>query len=281
VKIGLVAPFEGAQRDVGSDVIPAVRLAIREYADQVAASGQRGRVAVELVAYDDLGDPEQAIAQAEKLIADPDVKVVIGHWTESATLAAAPIYAEAGIPLVAFSTVDLPANGYNFAPSKTELTAAAQSWADTTGQPTQILVDMPLDTYLAGASQQADTEDLLISGPDWGSSHAYALHADALEGTAFVSGAASSQAISTLDYPTDIDSFIADYEQGSLGAPPGLLAWTAYEATWLAIEIATGATNASPWASSPSFDENGRRTEAPIFLYQWQNGERQLIERLQ
>ena len=51
VKIGLVAPFEGAQRALGYDVLAAVRIAI---AEQNAAGGVGGR-AVALVALNDEG----------------------------------------------------------------------------------------------------------------------------------------------------------------------------------------------------------------------------------
>src|SRR5688500_17588095 len=73
IKIGLVAPFEGRYREIGVDIIPAVRLAIREWAAKSINSG----VAIELVAYDDGGEPERAVVEARKLAADPDVAIVI------------------------------------------------------------------------------------------------------------------------------------------------------------------------------------------------------------
>ncbi|HDQ71246.1 MAG TPA: hypothetical protein ENN19_04000, partial [Chloroflexi bacterium] len=96
-KIGLVAPFEGRYRYVGYDVIYAVRLAIRE----VNAAGGVGGYGVELVAYDDGADPAMAMAQARKLAVDDDVVAALGHFREETTAAAAPVYGEAGIPLVA------------------------------------------------------------------------------------------------------------------------------------------------------------------------------------
>src|SRR5690349_15341217 len=71
VKIGLVAPFEGRYRSIGYDVIPAVRLAIREFAKENAT-----RLSVELVAYDDGGVPERALLQAQKLVSDPQIRTV-------------------------------------------------------------------------------------------------------------------------------------------------------------------------------------------------------------
>ncbi|MCS6774548.1 MAG: ABC transporter substrate-binding protein, partial [Thermoflexales bacterium] len=97
IKIALVAPFEGRLRRVGYDVFPAFRLAIRE---QIRQSGT-GRVFVTFIAYDDRGEPEMAARVARQVVLDPEVVGVIGHFVLSSTLAALPIYAEAGLPLVA------------------------------------------------------------------------------------------------------------------------------------------------------------------------------------
>ena len=55
-KVALVAPFEGAQRAVGYDVIYSARLAVREINEAGGIGGYR----VSLVALDDGGDPELA-----------------------------------------------------------------------------------------------------------------------------------------------------------------------------------------------------------------------------
>ncbi len=96
VKIGLVAPFEGRYRQVGYEVIFAVRLAVRE---ANAAGGVAGHT-VELVALDDQGNPARALEQARKLALDPQVKLVLGHWLTATTQAAAPEYARLGLPVL-------------------------------------------------------------------------------------------------------------------------------------------------------------------------------------
>jgi branched-chain amino acid transport system substrate-binding protein len=97
IKIGLVAPFEGRYRYVGYDVIYAVRMALHE----VNEAGGIGGYNVELVAYDDRGDPNMAIKQAHKLTVDPDVVAAIGHVRAETTSAALSTYAQENIPLVA------------------------------------------------------------------------------------------------------------------------------------------------------------------------------------
>ncbi|MCA9936880.1 MAG: ABC transporter substrate-binding protein, partial [Anaerolineales bacterium] len=53
VKVGLVGPFEGANRAIGYDVIYSARLAVRE----INAAGGVGGYRLSLVALDDSGDP--------------------------------------------------------------------------------------------------------------------------------------------------------------------------------------------------------------------------------
>lgn len=96
VKIGLVAPFEGAQRAVGYDVVYSARLAVR----QINQAGGIGGYRVALVALDDSGDPELARQTAQAMAADPAVVAVLGNWLPETTAVAAPIYAQAGLPFI-------------------------------------------------------------------------------------------------------------------------------------------------------------------------------------
>jgi len=97
VKIGLVAPFEGANRPIGYDVIYSARLAVRE----INQAGGIDGVMVALVALDDSSEPDLAAQAAASLVIDPAVVAVIGHWGQQTTMAAAPIYQQAGLPLLA------------------------------------------------------------------------------------------------------------------------------------------------------------------------------------
>ncbi|UCG22808.1 MAG: ABC transporter substrate-binding protein [Chloroflexota bacterium] len=96
VKIGLVAPFEGRNRDVGYDVIYSARLAIR----QANKARGPGEVRLALVAVDDFGDPAMARQSARALAVDPGIVAVIGHWLPETTAAAKSHYEAAGLSLV-------------------------------------------------------------------------------------------------------------------------------------------------------------------------------------
>lgn len=97
LKIGLSAPFEGRYRAIGYDTIYAARLAVREINERGALPGHR----LALVAYDDRADVAMARSNAEALVTDPAVVAVIGHYRSRTTEAAAPVYREGGVPMVA------------------------------------------------------------------------------------------------------------------------------------------------------------------------------------
>lgn len=96
IKIGLVAPFEGRDRDVGYDAIYSARMAVREINAAGGVAGHR----VSLVALDDRGDPELARQAAASLAIDPGVIAVVGHYLPESTAAAEAIYRENGVPLL-------------------------------------------------------------------------------------------------------------------------------------------------------------------------------------
>lgn len=109
IKIALIGPFEGRYRDVGIEVIYAARLAIRE----VNAQGGVGGYTVELMGFDDGGDPDQATMQAKKVATDPQVVAAIGNWLPSTTQAAATVYDRVDIPFVAMSSAnDFPSSTF-------------------------------------------------------------------------------------------------------------------------------------------------------------------------
>jgi len=97
VKIGLSAPFEGSDRDLGYEVLHAVRLAVRQRNE----AGGAGGYLVELVALNDFNEGTEAAVQARKMAADPGVLAVVGGWTAATADAAGPVYERLGLAFVA------------------------------------------------------------------------------------------------------------------------------------------------------------------------------------
>ena len=78
-----------------------------------AAGGFLGET-VETVVADDYCDPQQAVAAANKLIAD-GVKVVIGHPCSGAAIAASKVYADAGVPMITVTATNPMVTDQGFA----------------------------------------------------------------------------------------------------------------------------------------------------------------------
>jgi len=280
VKIGLVAPFEGRYREVGYDVIPAVRLAIREY----AAQNPDANLTLELVAYDDSADLDRAVEQAQRLITDPDVKLVIGHWREDTTAAALHVYHEANIPVITLSTQpDLPPGAvYNLAPTEEDMDMLAEEWGSTTLP--RYEVQSTTNDVLAEAAGFPQSGEFLIGGPIVGLSQYYQLSQGAAEQTYFVSPVAlPSDTEGQYWTESSAGRFSQSFTDANLGAPPGIYSAAAYEAAWLAISYVMQQysieVTGTP-ADNIEFDSSGRRVKAPVYLYQWQGGQRVLIDRL-
>lgn len=91
IRIAVAAAFSGQFAPLGDQILAGARLAVE---DINASGGLRGEKLV-LEEADDRCDPERATALANQLTGK-GVQLVIGHLCSSATLAAAPVYAEAG-----------------------------------------------------------------------------------------------------------------------------------------------------------------------------------------
>ena len=95
VLIGLAAPLTGPYAWGGAWTRGNVEAAV---ADLNARGGVLGEP-IEIIVADDYCDGEQAVAAANKLIAD-GVAVVFGHQCSGAAIPASEVYAQAGIPMI-------------------------------------------------------------------------------------------------------------------------------------------------------------------------------------
>ena len=96
VKLGVIAPFEGAGRPLGYAVLPAIKSAVAA----ANASGELSGYRVAVVALDDSLDPATAAQQAKALTLDPDVLAVVGPFTADAAASAKLVLAAAAMPNV-------------------------------------------------------------------------------------------------------------------------------------------------------------------------------------
>ncbi|TAL13464.1 MAG: branched-chain amino acid ABC transporter substrate-binding protein [Aquabacterium sp.] len=104
VRIGQAAPLSGPQAEFGLDVQRGAQLAVDDLNSRALRIG--GRPATfELVSEDDHADPERARGAAQRLL-QRQVAGVVGHLNARATIAAAELYAAAGVPAITPSATD-------------------------------------------------------------------------------------------------------------------------------------------------------------------------------
>ena len=109
VKIGFFAPESGFAAADGQSAYDSAKLAVD---DINKAGGIDGRQ-VQLVNYDDASDAKQAVSIATRLVTQDKVDAVVSGSYSDQTLAAAPIFERAHVPMLAAYAVNpgIPATG--------------------------------------------------------------------------------------------------------------------------------------------------------------------------
>jgi branched-chain amino acid transport system substrate-binding protein len=312
VKIGLIAPFEGRYRYQGYDAVYAARLAVREINAAGGAGGQR----LELVAYDDRGDPELARVAARNLAVDPAVVAVIGDYRQESTAAAAEVLADAGLPLIAIGAWMPPGTEgvWHLAPAPLTMaavmlqavpeTAAGRTWGEgpvvealqalgdnaETGEQTLLSLAPPvLTAERLLEEEERGWQGRLVGGPELASSTFIEISGAAGEGARFVT---------PYPLPGDLpamEAWIESYRDVGPHVPePGPYALPTYDAVYLLAEAMTAAagerapTRASVARVLPTVGWEGQLGrvsweggtfwgEAPLYLYEWQGGQPRLV----
>ncbi|MDD4075293.1 MAG: ABC transporter substrate-binding protein [Eubacteriales bacterium] len=93
IKLAVVGPMTGQDAEYGL----GFRQSAQIMADKWNANGGCLGKQVELVVFDDKGAPEEGANVAEQIVADESIVAVVGHFSSSLSMAAAPIYQEHGM----------------------------------------------------------------------------------------------------------------------------------------------------------------------------------------
>lgn len=93
-KIGVFLPLTGENAENGLQIRDAVQLYVKQY------NAAPHPHTIELVIRDDRGEPKTATNIAREFSQDKDIIAVVGSFTSTASMAAAPIYAKADIPQI-------------------------------------------------------------------------------------------------------------------------------------------------------------------------------------
>ena len=115
IRIAVVVPRTGTVATAGDQVVAGAQFA----AKAINAAGGIGGRPIVLDIEDDACDPRQAISVANRIVGE-GIGLVDGHVCSAASIAAAPIYAEAGILMMTPASVS----------AKLTDTAAAKGWTN-------------------------------------------------------------------------------------------------------------------------------------------------------
>lgn len=108
LKIGIAGPMTGTVSQYGDMQFQGAHAAI----DLINKAGGINGQMIEAVEYDDVCDPKQAVAVANKVVND-GVQYVVGHLCSSSTQPATDVYEEEGVLAVTCSTnPSITARGY-------------------------------------------------------------------------------------------------------------------------------------------------------------------------
>jgi len=92
--IAVVGPMTGPESIIGEQMVRGAQISLDTY--NRTAKGHR----LGMLVFDDQDDPKLAVDQAKEIVADDRILAVIGHGASATSLAAAPIYEEAGIAAI-------------------------------------------------------------------------------------------------------------------------------------------------------------------------------------
>ena len=112
IKVGVIAPLTGNVAVYGMAVRDAVELYAKKFNDAGGVNGNK----IELIIYDDKGDPTEAVNAYNKLVSADKVVAIIGPVTSSPTFGVAELSAKEGIPCITGTAThpDVTSYGDNF-----------------------------------------------------------------------------------------------------------------------------------------------------------------------
>lgn len=93
VKVAVYSPLTGDHAEYGN----SFKVAAEIMADNWNAKGGAGGMKVEIVAYDDKSNGEEAASIAERVVEDMDVVGIIGSYVSGVSMAATPTFQEYGL----------------------------------------------------------------------------------------------------------------------------------------------------------------------------------------
>jgi len=93
IKIATQSPLSGDQSVVGVDIKRGAELALEQLGGPLAAMGFK----VELAPFDDQANPDTGVANAKRIVSDPAILAVVGHYNSGVQIPSSEVYHTSGL----------------------------------------------------------------------------------------------------------------------------------------------------------------------------------------
>jgi branched-chain amino acid transport system substrate-binding protein len=93
IKIATQSPLSGDMSAVGVDIKRGAELALEQLGGPLTALGFK----VELVPFDDQGNPDTGVANAKQIVSDPAILCVVGHYNSGVQIPSSEVYHTSGL----------------------------------------------------------------------------------------------------------------------------------------------------------------------------------------
>lgn len=96
MKIATQSPLSGDQSAAGVDIKRGAEMALEQLGGPLAALGFK----VELAPFDDQANPDVGVANAKRIVSDPAILALVGHYNSGVQIPASEVYHTSGLPNV-------------------------------------------------------------------------------------------------------------------------------------------------------------------------------------
>jgi len=93
IKIATQSPLSGDQSVVGVDIKRGAELALEQLGGPLADMGFK----VELAPFDDQANPDTGVANAKRIVADPAILAIVGHYNSGVQIPSSEVYHASGL----------------------------------------------------------------------------------------------------------------------------------------------------------------------------------------
>ncbi|MFH2091486.1 MAG: branched-chain amino acid ABC transporter substrate-binding protein [Pseudomonadota bacterium] len=93
IKIATQSPLSGDQSVVGVDIKRGAEMALEQLGKPLADMGFK----VELAPFDDMANPDTGVANAKRIVSDPAILAVVGHYNSGVQIPSSEVYHTSGL----------------------------------------------------------------------------------------------------------------------------------------------------------------------------------------